>query len=75
MAEKLSMREHFESTGRSITSYARAHGLSRFSLSNVLDGVYTGRRRDKHVVRVIEQLHKDGIWTEPLPWDDASAAS
>lgn len=75
MIEESNMRERFKSTGRSITSYAKAHDLSRFSLSNVLDGVYTGRRRDKHVVRVILQLHKDGIWTEPLPWDDAPAAS
>lgn len=75
MMENTTMRERFESTGRSINSYARAHGLSRFSLSGVLDGIYTGKRKDKHVVRVIEQLHADGIWTEPLPWDDAPAAS
>jgi hypothetical protein len=75
MQKEQTMRERFDSSGRSVVKYANAHGLSHHTVSRVLDGIYTGKRRDKNVVKVIEQLHADSIWIEPLPWDDTQTAS
>jgi len=72
--EETPLRQRFKSGGRAVNSYANARGISRHSLSKVLDGVYTGQRNDKHVRKVIEALADDGIWTAPLPWDNQEAS-
>lgn len=67
------LRERFDAKGFGVVKYARAHGLSRVILSNVLsereDTAGTRRTQRGETRKVYAQLKKDGVWIGALPWE------
>jgi len=74
-AGKTPLRKRFEAKGFAVKAYAKAHGLRDDILSRILSGMFDGRRNRKGsgVRKAILQLKKDGVWTEPLAWEEDAA--
>ena len=71
MSKKKKLKDRFLASGRSVTNYARAYGFDKGALYRLLDGELTGKNFSAkgRIREMIVQLHADGIWTEPLPWE------
>lgn len=65
------MRKRFETSGRSVTLYARAKGLQLTALQRVLNGEATGERvrEEGQTRKVFAHLKADGIYIGTLPWE------
>ena len=67
----MTLRERFDSRGFAVNKYAKAYGVNHSILSQVLDGVYSGRNINENgsTRRIIAQLKKDRVWIGKLPWE------
>lgn len=68
--KRTKLEKRFMKSGRSVSSYAKAHDFDKGALFHVLAGKLKGVNPSKKgkTRAIILQLQKDGIWTEPLPW-------
>lgn len=69
----MTLRKRFDDRGFAVNAYARAHDLVVDSLLRTLSGeakgIRAGRRGTYSEVQLcILQLHKDGVWSEELPF-------
>ena len=66
------LRARFDARGYGVAKYARANRLDRSTLSRVLSGRLNGSRISKigNTRRAILALERDGVWLDPLPWED-----
>ena len=67
----MTLKERFDSRGFGVNSYSKAYGVNHSILSQVLDGVYSGRNINENgsTRRIIAQLKKDKVWIGKLPWE------
>ena len=67
----MTLKERFDSRGFGVNSYSKAYGVNHSILSQVLDGVYSGRNINENGItrRIIMQLKKDKVWIGRLPWE------
>ena len=67
----MTLRDRFDSRGFAVNKNAKAYGINHSILSQVLDGVYSGRNINENGItrRIIMQLKKDKVWIGRLPWE------